>query len=186
MNWSDIITQATGFLGYGLLLGATLARRRLRLLAVDASGGAVLMLHWALLGAASGVSMNGLYTAVDVAGVDPSSRRGRIALAAAVPVAIVLVIAFWAGPSDLLAGAGLLFAIASRASRDQVRLRVLAMIGAIPWGLFGLVHGSIAQMAFSSVYIVAMGASIIRIRRGTWQPRTSAAERDSLPPDGTP
>ncbi len=186
MNWSDIITQATGFLGYGLLLGATLARRRLWLLAVDASGGAVLMLHWALLGAASGVSMNGLYTAVDVAGVDPSSRRGRIALAAAVPVAIVLVIVFWAGPSDLLAGAGLLFAIASRASRDQVRLRVLAMIGCIPWGLFGLVHGSIAQMAFSSVYIVAMGASIIRIRRGTWQPRTSAAERDSLPPNGIP
>jgi len=67
-----------------------------------------------------------------------------------------------------------------------VRLRVLAMIGGIPWGLFGLVHGSIAQMAFSSVYIVAMGASIIRIRRGTWQPTTSAAERDSLPSDGTP
>ena len=60
MTSADLITQATGFLGYGLLLGATLARRRLWLLAIDASGGAVLILHWALLGAAAGVSMNAL------------------------------------------------------------------------------------------------------------------------------
>lgn len=184
MSTFDIVTQAIGFVGYGLLLGATLARRRAWLLAIDASGGAVLILHWALLGAIAGVTMNALYTAVDVAGVNPDSRRGRIALAASVPIAIALVVVFWAGPSDLLAGAGLLFAIASRASRNQVQLRFIAMIGCIPWGLFGLVHGSIPQMVFSTVYFIAMGVSIVRIRRGTWQPRASAAERGILPADG--
>ena len=170
MTSADLITQATGFLGYGLLLGATLARRRLWLLAIDASGGAVLILHWALLGAAAGVSMNALYTGVD---------------AAAVPIAVILMVIFWTGPADLLAGAGLLFAIASRASRGQVQLRFIAMIGCIPWGLFGLVHGSIAQVSFSAIYFVAMGVSIIRLRRGTWHPKASADDHGILPADGT-
>lgn len=186
MTGWDIFTQATGLLGYGLLLGATLARRRLMLLAIDATGGAVLILHWALLGAIAGVTMNALYTTVDIAGFDPYSRRGRIILWSAVPVAVALVAVFWTGPSDLLAGLGLLFAIWSRASRNQVRLRFLAMIGCIPWGLFGVVHMSIAQMAFSAIYFVAMGVSIIRIRRGRWQSGASAAERGILPADGTP
>lgn len=185
MTSADLITQATGFLGYGLLLGATLARRRLWLLAIDASGGAVLILHWALLGAAAGVTMNALYTGVDLAGISPYSRRGRIALAAAVPIAVILMVMFWTGPADLLAGAGLLFAIASRASRGQVQLRFIAMIGCIPWGLFGLVHGSIAQVSFSAIYFVAMGVSIVRLRRGTWHPKASADDHGILPADGT-
>lgn len=185
MTSADLITQATGFLGYGLLLGATLARRRLWLLAIDATGGAVLILHWALLGAAAGVTMNALYTGVDLAGISPYSRRGRIALAAAVPIAVILMVIFWTGPADLLAGAGLLFAIASRASRGQVQLRFIAMIGCIPWGLFGLVHGSIAQVSFSAIYFAAMGVSIIRLRRGTWHPKASADDHGILPSDGT-
>ena len=186
MTWADILTQVLGFVGYGLLLGATFARRRLALLAIDASGGAVLILHWAMLGAIAGVTMNALYTAVDIAGFDPYSRRGRMVLISAVPVAVALVAVFWTGPSDLLAGMGLLFAIWSRASRDQVRLRAIAMVGAIPWGLFGVVHMSIAQIAFSAIYFVAMGVSIVRIRRARAENGASAAGRGILPADGTP
>lgn len=185
MSTYDIVTQAVGFVGYGLLLGATLARRRAWLLAIDASGGAVLILHWALLGAIAGVTMNALYTAVDVAGVDAESRRGRIALAASVPVAVALVVIFWTGPADLLAGAGLMFAIASRASRSQVQLRFIAMVGCIPWGLFGLVHGSIPQVVFSTIYFFAMGISIIRIKRGHWVPRTAPGDAAMMRADGS-
>ena len=184
MSTFDIITQAVGFVGYGLLLAATLARRRASLLAIDASGGAVLVLHWALLGAIAGVTLNALYTAVDIAGVDAESRRGRIALAASVPVAAALVAVFWTGPSDLLAAAGLLFAIASRASRGQVQLRFLAMVGCIPWGLFGLVHGSIPQVAFSTIYFFAMGVSIVRLRRGNWRARTAPDDTAMMTTDG--
>lgn len=184
MSTYDIIVQLIGLLGYGLLLASTLARRRLVLLGIDAGGGGVLILHWALLGAIAGVTMNALYTAVDVAGFDPRSRRGRIALIASVPVAVALVMVFWQGPSDLLAGAGLLFAIASRSSPGQIRLRTLAMVGCIPWGLFGVVHGSIPQIAFSSIYAVAMGVSIVRIRRGTWRPRATAEDAGILPANG--
>ena len=184
MSTFDIVTQAVGFVGYGLLLAATLARRRASLLTIDASGGAVLVLHWALLGAIAGVTLNALYTAVDVAGVDAESRRGRIALAASVPVAAALVVIFWTGPADLLAAAGLLFAIASRASRGQVQLRFLAMVGCIPWGIFGLAHGSIPQVAFSAIYFVAMGVSILRIRRGHWRVRTAPDDTAMMPDDG--
>lgn len=179
-----IITQVVGFVGYGLLLGATLARRRLRLLAIDATGGAVLILHWAMLGAIAGVTMNALYTAIDLAGFDPTSRRGRLMLAAAVPATALLTLLFWQGPTDLLAAAGVLFAVASRASRSQVRLRALAMAGCIPWGIFGVINMSIPQIIFSTVYFVAMGWSIVRIRRG-WEPEASAARSGILPADGS-
>jgi hypothetical protein len=184
MSTYAIATQVVGFAGYGLLLGATLARRRLALLAIDASGGVVLVIHWAMLGALAGVTMNALYTAIDVAGVDPHSRRGRLVLASAVPATAVLVVAFWQGPADLLAAAGVLFAIASRASRSQVNLRALAMMGCIPWGLFGIVNGSIPQIIFSAVYFVAMGVSIMRIRRG-WGDATPPGETAILPADGS-
>jgi hypothetical protein len=179
-----ILTQLVGFVGYGLLLGATLARGRLRLLAIDASGGTVLVGHWLMLGALAGVTMNALYTAIDLAGLDPTSRRGRMLLVAAVPAAALLTWAFWQGPADLLATAGVLFAVASRASRSQVRLRGLAMVGCIPWGLFGVVNMSIPQIIFSAVYFVAMGWSIVRIRRG-WAPQASAVEGAILPADGS-
>jgi len=179
-----VLTQLVGFLGYGLLLGATLARRRLSLLAIDASGGAVLIVHWAMLGALAGVTMNALYTAVDIAGFDPRSRRGRVVLAAAVPATAALVVVFWQGPADLLAAAGVLFAIASRASTGQVRLRALAMIGCIPWGIFGVINWSLPQVIFSTAYFIAMGVSILRITRGDWRHRTAAADTAILPADG--
>ncbi|MSO44935.1 MAG: hypothetical protein EXQ74_06505 [Thermoleophilia bacterium] len=182
---STVVVQLIGFAGYGLLLAATLARRRLRLLTIDAVGGGVLVLHWALLGAVAGVTMNALYSAVDIAGFDPRSRRGRVALAMAMPVSIILVAVFWKGPSDLLAGAGLLFAIASRASSSQLRLRTLGMIGCIPWGIFGVVHGSISQVIFSAIYFVAMGVSIVRIARDTPTSGTAAEDPGILPADGT-
>ena len=184
MTTYAVITQLVGFLGYGLLLGATLARRRLSLLAIDASGGAVLIVHWAMLGALAGVTMNALYTAVDVAGFDPRSTRGKMILAGAVPMTAALVVVFWQGPADLLAAAGVLFAIASRASVGQVQLRALAMIGCIPWGIFGVINWSLPQVIFSTVYFIAMGISILRITRGDWRPRTRAADAAILPADG--
>ena len=69
-------------------------------------------------------------------------------------------------------------------SRSQVRLRFIAMIGCIPWGLFGLVHGSIPQVAFSTIYFFAMGISIIRIMRGNWQPRQAPDDVAMMRADG--
>ncbi|NBQ44403.1 MAG: hypothetical protein EBU23_18560, partial [Mycobacteriaceae bacterium] len=77
------------------------------------------------------------------------------------------------------------FAIASRASRSQVQLRFIAMVGCIPWGLFGLVHGSIPQVVFSTIYFFAMGISIIRIKRGHWVPRTAPGDAAMMRADGS-
>lgn len=184
MTAYDIATQAVGFLGYGLLFASTLARRRTRLLLIDATGGLMLILHWGMLGAVAGVTMNALYTLLDVAGLDPHAHRGRVALIAAVPVSIALVAIFWQGPGDLLPLAGVLMAIASRASQGQIRLRTPALVGSIFWGAFGLLEGSTPQVVFSVTYMIAMGVSIWRIRSGRWPMRTAPHDAAILPPDG--
>lgn len=184
MTTVGIATQAVGFLGYGLLLASTFARRRTGLLLIDAGGGFVLVIHWGMLGAIAGVTMNGLYTLLDLAGLDPGARRGRVALIAAIPMSIALVAIFWQGPTDLLALAGVLMAIASRASHGQIRLRALALVGSIPWGVFGLLEGSAPQVTFSIVYAIAMGVSIWRIRSGRWSRPTTPDDVAILPADG--
>lgn len=179
-----IATQAVGFLGYGLLLASTFARRRTGLLLIDAAGGLLLVVHWGMLGAIAGVTMNGLYTLLDLAGLDPRARRARNALIAAIPISIALVAIFWQGPTDLLALTGVLMAIASRASRSQIRLRALALVGSIPWGVFGFLEGSAPQVTFSIIYAIAMGVSIWRIRRGRWPRPTTPDDAAILPVDG--
>lgn len=175
MTGTQIIAQLVGALGISLLLASTLMRTRPMLLAVDAAGSLVMGVHWALLGAPAAVAISVVVAVMDLAGTDPRDPRGRVVVWASVPVTALLLGVFWGGPVDLLAGLGLLALAASRLSMGQVRLRALAMASSVPWMAYGAMLMSIPQMAFSAAYFVAMGISIVRIRRGNWRPRASAA-----------
>jgi hypothetical protein len=161
--------------GIALLLASTLMRRRAMLLGLDAAGSLVMGIHWALLGATAAVAISVVVAAMDIAGTDPRSARGRAVIWGSIPLTVVLLGVFWSGPVDLIAGLGLLLIALSRLSQGQVRLRALAMAASAPWIAYGVILVSIPQVIFSVAYAVAMGVSIVRIRRGGWQPRASAA-----------
>ena len=185
MTGTQIIAQLVGVVGIALLLASTFMRRRSMLLGLDAAGSLVMGIHWMMLGATAAVAISVVVAAMDLAGTDPRSPRGRAVIWASMPVTALLMAIFWSGPVDLLAGLGLLAIAASRLSRGQIRLRALAMAASAPWIAYGILLMSIPQVAFSAAYFVAMGASIIRIRRGNWRPRASAADPVILPADGT-
>ena len=185
MSGGDIIIQALGFVGLGLILGSTFARTRVMLLAVDAAGSALMALHWSLLGAYAGGALSLVYATVDLAGRNPYSTRGRLVIVLAVPVSIALVAILWTGPADLLAGIGVLLSIASRWSHGQIRLRVLSIASSIPWGIYGFIDHSAAQVTFSVIYSIAMAVSIVRIRLGTWQRRTAPDDAAIVRADGS-
>lgn len=184
MTGTQIIAQLVGVVGISLLLASTFMRRRAMLLALDAAGSLVMGIHWALLGATAAVAISVVVAAMDLAGTDPRNPRGRAVIWASMPVTAILLVVFWSGPVDVLAGLGLLAIALSRLSRGQIRLRALAMAASAPWIAYGIVLVSIPQVAFSAAYFVAMGVSIIRIRRGNWNAGASAGDRAILPADG--
>ncbi len=179
-----IVAQVIGTVGIALLLASTLVRRRVLLLGLDAVGSLVMGIHWALLGATAAVGISIIVVAMDLAGTDPRRAWGRLVIIGALPVACLVVALVWSGPADLLALIGMAAIAGSRLSRGQIRLRALATASAVPWGLYGVIMGSIPQMIFSTVYFIAMGISVVRIARGTWHPRPAAGEATILPPDG--
>ncbi len=184
MTGTQMIAQLVGVVGIALLLASTLVRRRAMLLGLDATGSLVMGIHWGILGATAAVAISMVVAAMDIAGTDPRSTRGRAVIWASIPVTGVLLVVFWNGPVDLIAGLGLLLIALSRLSQGQVRLRALAMVASAPWITYGVILMSIPQVAFSMSYFVAMGVSIVRIRSGRWSPRTSAADRAILRADG--
>lgn len=175
MTGTQIIAQLIGVVGIALLLASTFMRRRGMLLAFDAAGSVVMGIHWTLLGATAAVVISVVVAVMDIAGTDPRNPRGRAVVWASIPVTAVLLAVFWNGPVDIFAGLGLLALAASRLSMGQIRLRALAMAASVPWVIYGVILVSIPQVAFSVAYFVAMGISIVRIRRGNWRPRASAA-----------
>ena len=184
MTSTQIIAQLVGVVGISLLLASTFMRRRALLLGLDAAGSLVMGIHWALLGATAGVAISVVVAAMDIAGTDPRNPRGRAVVWASIPVTAILLVVLWSGPMDLLAGLGLLGIAMSRLSPGQIRLRALAIAASVPWIAYGIVLMSIPQVVFSAAYMVAMGVSIARIRRGNWRARASAENRANLSADG--
>lgn len=185
MSTAQIVAQAVGVIGIALLLASTLMRTRRMLLAFDAAGSTVMGVHWALLGGTAAIAISAIVVVMDLAGTDPRSARGRAIIWLSIPVTAILIIVFWSGLVDVFAGLGMLGIAASRLSYGQIRLRALAMAACIPWIVYGAILLSIPQIAFSALYFIGMGVSIIRIRRGRWQPRTPAADVAILPADGS-
>lgn len=185
MSSIHVTAQFVGFVGIALLLASTLMRRRRTLLTFDAAGSAVMGIHWALLGGTAAIAISVLVVVMDLAGTDPRSPRGRLIIWVSLPVTAVLLIFLWSGPVDLFAALGMLGIAASRLSTGQVRLRALSMAACVPWIAYGVFLVSIPQIAFSVAYIIAMGVSIVRIRRGNWRSPTGAGETAILPADGS-
>jgi len=185
MSTAHIVAQAVGVIGIALLLASTLMRRRAVLLAFDAAGSIVMGIHWALLGGTAAIAISAIVVVMDFAGTDPRSARGRAVIWLSIPVTAILLIIFWSGPVDLLAALGMLGIAASRLSFGQVRLRALAMASCLPWIAYGVILVSIPQVAFSVLYFVGMGISILRIRSGRWRAPTPSADAAILPADGS-
>ena len=185
MSGVQIIAQLVGVVGIALLMASTLMRRRAALLALDAGGSAVMGIHWALLGGTAAIAISAVVVVMDIAGTDPRNSRGRLVIIASLPLTAIFLGVFWTGIVDVFAALGMLGIALSRLSRGQVRLRALAMAASVPWIAYGVILVSFPQIAFSAAYFVAMGISILRIRRGRWRAALPAADAAILPRDGT-
>jgi len=184
MSGIQIMAQLVGVVGIGLLMTSTLMRRRSALLAFDAGGSAVMGIHWALLGGTAAIAISAVVVVMDLAGTDPRNPRGRFVIIASLPLTAIFLAIFWTGIVDVFAALGMLGIALSRLSPGQVRLRALAMAACVPWIAYGVILVSIPQIAFSAAYFVAMGISILRIRRGRWRPATPSADAAILHGDG--
>lgn len=160
-----LAAQIVGAAGYGILVLATFAQKRLRFLILDVLGLLPVAGHYLMLGATAGATLSLLYMGFDIVAALATRQLARRAYWLFYPVACLLGWWFWSGPSDFLAIVGTLFAVASRQQTQVWRIQALIAISALGWGAFGIAVGSMAQIAFSSVYGIAATANAIRFVR---------------------
>ena len=92
-------------------------------------------------------------------------RLARLAYWLFYPLALVVGWVFWAGPTDLFAIVGTVLAIAARHQRQVWRIQALIVVSTAGWGTYGLLVGSLVQVAFSTAYGLAALVNAVRFFR---------------------
>lgn len=160
--------QLLGGAGFLLLLAATQAKTRGRFLVLDVCGLVPVTAHYLLLEAPAGAAMSALYLVIDVsAALEDPPGRARDRLLAQGALAALLIGLTWRTAADLAALAGTLAAVVSRQQAEMDRLLWLVVASTAGWGLYGVLAGSVAQVAFSAAYALAALLGIWRIARPT-------------------
>jgi hypothetical protein len=179
MPETSILAQFVGGVGFGLLVLSTFARTRLRFLLVDIAGLVPVIVHYVMLAAPVGAALSAFYMMSDVGAAFAEKRAARIIYWLFYPLAVAIGWFFWAGPADLLAIVGTVLAVAARHQRSVWRIQALIVVSTIGWGTYGLLVGSVVQVAFSTVYGTAALANAVRFFRQ--QSATHATEAGQLP-----
>lgn len=164
-----MLEQWIGGAGYLVLILATQLRRRRLFLVIDFCGLTPVVLHYVLLDALAGAAMSALYMLVDLTvALARRPRTIRSAYGACYAVAGVTIFMAYEAPTDLLAAAGTIAAVVARQQPAMRRLLAWIVVSCVGWGLYGYFAGSLAQIAFSSVYAVASTLGIVRLDRQPW------------------
>jgi len=159
-----MFAQLLGGAGYLVLIYATQLRRRRVFLLVDFCGLAPVVAHYILLDAPAGAAMSGLYMLIDLTvAFQHRSLAIRRAFWLYYLVAAAMISFTYHGPADLLAVGGAVAAIIARQQPVMRRLLTWIIISCIGWAIYGYFAGSIAQIAFSTVYAIASGVGILRL-----------------------
>ncbi len=179
MPEASVLAQVVGGVGFGLLVLSTFARARLRFLLIDIAGLVPVIAHYVILAAPVGAALSAFYMLSDVVAAFSERRAARVAFWLFYPLAVAIGWVFWAGPADLLAIVGTVLAVAARHQRSVWRIQALILVSTIGWGTYGLLVGSVVQVAFSMIYGVAALANAVRFFRQ--QSPSPAAEPGQLP-----
>lgn len=160
-----LLAQGVGGLGFGLLVFSTFARSRLRFLVADITGLIPVVIHYVMLAAPAGAALSAFYMLSDVVAAFAARRPARLAYWLFYPLALVVGWVFWAGPTDLFAIVGTVLAIAARHQRQVWRIQALIVVSTAGWGTYGLLVGSLVQVAFSTAYGLAALVNAVRFFR---------------------
>lgn len=169
---SDLAANALGLAGFAILMAAPLARRRRRFVAIDAAGLAPVIAHYLWLNAAAGAAYSALYAVMNIAALVCEGRTLRRAAWALAVAAAALIPAFGADLAAVIAAGATIAAFLARTREDHRARNVLVAASAAGWLSYGLLAGSWAQAAFSSVYgAVALAAIAPGLGRASGPPR---------------
>ena len=149
---NDVLTAGLGVAGFGLILWATTAKVRRRLLITDMLGTLLVAVHYLLLGAGAGAALSMSYAAADACGLAQQPRVRQVGAGVAFGGAAVVTCVVELTAVGMVALVGSAIAIGARTFSHPAAMLLGMGLSTTLWGAYGVLSGSVPQVLFSAVY----------------------------------
>lgn len=161
----ETAAQVIGFVAMTLLVASFQQKTRNRILGVQMVSGTLWTVHYALLGAYTGMALNfvGVVRCFVYANRKDGNRFDNNYIPGIFMVVSVAVgLLSWTGPASLLPMASLSFTSFAYWSKNPTVLRVLSYPNCICWLLFNIISGSYAGIATEVFNLISVTVGILR------------------------
>lgn len=165
------LSDLAGSVGLALIVVWPLLRGRRAILAGQAASALAFVLHYLLIGAATGAAMASL-SLVQAVTAWPAVRPwwcGAL-YGATVPALAVLAATTWAGPASAWAAAGLALATLARWLRRPCRMRAAFFLAGACWIAHDFIAGSLFGLSADALCMAALVLGHLREIRGASAP----------------
>ena len=161
----NISAQIVGAVATVLMFATFQFNKRRQILAVQIINAVIWIIHYAMLGAMSGVLINIVCFVRNILFCFRGKNKAcsHVLLPITVCAAeIGLTAAVWKGPVDLLAMAGASLQTVSMWSKKPVNIRILSIIASPLWLIYDLQFGSYIGMINETIVIISIIVAFIR------------------------